>query len=137
MDFPAGFFHQHWESIGMELCEVITKALNQNRWDRAINKTFIVLIPKSKNPTIVSKFRPISLCNVLYKVMAKFLANRLKIILPKIISQTQSAFVPRRLIADNIIVAFEALQTMHCKLKGSTGYIALKLDMSKTYDILE
>ncbi|XP_035547100.1 secreted RxLR effector protein 78-like [Juglans regia] len=69
--------------------------------------------------------------------MAKVLANMLKLILPTIISSTQSAYVPGRLIADNVILAFEALHSMQSKMKGSKGYMSLKLDMSKAYDRLE
>ena len=68
------------------------------------------------------------------------LANRLKKILPSIISPFQSAFVPRQLISDNILVAFEALHTMNGRKKGREGYLALKLDkldMSKVYDRVE
>ena len=81
----------------------------------------------------MAQFRPISLSNVLYRIFLKVLANRLKIIMPQLILEHQSAFMSDRLISNNILVAFETLHYMRNHNKGNSGFMALKLNMSKAY----
>jgi hypothetical protein len=94
----------------------------------------VVLIPKVKNPSRIKDLMPISLCNVLYKLISNVLANRLKLILPEVISPNQSAFVPGHLITDNVMVAYEISHYMQNKRSGKEGFAAAKADMSKAYD---
>ena len=72
-----------------------------------MNSTTIVLLPKKPKPKRISYFSPINLCNVVYKIIAKAVANRLKCVLPTVISNSYSAFVPGRMIIDNIMIVFE------------------------------
>ena len=110
---------------------IALRALNSGIVPDSINTTFITLIPKTKNPRKVSNFRPISLCNVFYKLIAKVVANWLKKFLANVVPDSQSAFLSSRLISDNILVAFETLHYLKRKTQGKMGYMALKLDMSK------
>ena len=133
----ALFYQKFWHIVGDTVVFAALDFLNSGQMLLALNHTHIVLIPKVKNPVKMSDFRPISLCNVMYKIIAKVLANRLKHILPHIIAPTQSAFVPRRLITDNVLVAYEALHMMHGQKNGKTRSLALKLDVSEAYDKVE
>lgn len=122
--------------LGDDLTDEVLHAINNADIPEGWNDTTIVMIPKVENPDKVAQFRPISLCNVVYKIISKVLSCRLKVILPDIISHHQSAFVPGRLITDNILLAYECIHTMK-KKKGKSGLCAVKLDMHKAYDRVE
>jgi hypothetical protein len=133
--FGACFYQTYWTVVGEEVSQVILSFLNgRGGLDCSINFTHIVLIPKVEKPADASDFQPISLCNVLYKLLSKVLAKRLKKVLPEIISKSQSAFLPGRLITNNVMVAYETLHTMKTRQKGRVGSMALKLDIFKAYD---
>ena len=102
-----------------------------------LNDTYVCLIPKVKSPQKVTEFRPISLCNVVYRLISKILANRLKRVLDAVIDELQSAFVPGRLITNNVLVAFEIMHCIDQRKKGKKALMAIKLDMSKAYDKVE
>ena len=116
---------------------MVLNVLNSNMSIADINKTNIALVPKVKHPTRMKEFRPISLSNVVYKLISKTLANWLKSILPQIISKNQSAFLSERLITNNVLVAFELMHYLDHKKEGKESFMAVKLDMSKAYDRVE
>jgi hypothetical protein len=107
--------------VGEEVCQSVLEILNYGVVDRELNFTYIALIPKTANPTRVTEFRPISLCNVFYKLISKVIANRIKGVLHKLIFLNQSTFTPRRLISDNILAAYETLHSMHTRMWGKFG----------------
>ncbi|XP_075478858.1 uncharacterized protein LOC142519715 [Primulina tabacum] len=125
------------QEIGKEVSLAVLEALNGGRQFADLKETIVTLIPKSKNPMTMKDFRPISLCNVCYKIASRALTNRLRPIMKNTVDEFQSAFVPSRLITDNIILGFEALHWIRSRKKGKKGYAALKLDMSKAYDRFE
>ena len=134
---PLLFYQTYWNDVGMDISQAVLSCLNSRYILKSINHTFITLIPKVQNPERVSDYRPISLCNVIYKIVSKVIANRLKPLLNSIISETQSAFIANRPITDNILIAVESLHHMKNNCIGKQGFMALKLDMSKAYDRVE
>ncbi|XP_062013879.1 uncharacterized protein LOC133730268 [Rosa rugosa] len=134
---PPLFFQHYWELIGDEVTEAVQSFLHSGQLLRQITFTHICLITKLNDPEHMSDLRPIALCNVIYKICSKVIANRLELILLELISPYQSAFVPERLITDNILVANELAHFVHNKREGGDGYMALKLDLSKAYDRME
>jgi hypothetical protein len=94
---PDGFnpaFYQHfWDLCGNDIFEAAKDWLDRGYFPSSLNETNICLIPKCENPISMKDMRPISLCNVLYKMVSKVLANRLKVCIDKCVSEEQSAFV--------------------------------------------
>lgn len=116
--FSPAFFQHFWELIGPEIFKCCTSWLEELSFPANLNDTTLVLIPKRDNADKLTDLRPIALCNVLYKILSKVLANRIKEVLPNLISENQSAFVPGRNISDNVLVAFELLHYMKRKNRG-------------------
>ena len=131
------FFKHYWDIVGLEVVKCVLTALNLGIMPSGLNETHICLIPKVKSPQKITEYRPKSLCNVVYKLISKVLANRLKRVLTMVIDDSQSAFVPSRLITDNVLVAFETMHHINQRKKGKEALMAIKLDMSKAYDKVE
>ncbi|XP_074277216.1 uncharacterized protein LOC141600859 [Silene latifolia] len=126
------FFQTYWHIVGKLVVKTVLGILRGASFPMGTNITYIVLISKKKAPDKMVDFRPISLCNIIYKFVSKVLASRLKRILGDIVSENQSAFTPGPLIIDNIEV-FRHMKNS----RGGVGHMALKLDMSKAYDRVE
>lgn len=108
--------------------------ISSGSFPESLNNTITVLIPKCDKPSTLKDLMPILLCNIIYKVVARVLANRPKSLLDSIVSPSQYAFVPVRLIIDNVMLAFEVIHHMKCKSHGKKGEVALKIDISKSYN---
>ncbi|XP_060963433.1 uncharacterized protein LOC133032963 [Cannabis sativa] len=115
---------------------MVREAFRTGVIDSRLNRTFICLIPKVEFPLSVDQFRPISLCNFSYKVIAKLLVNRLSPLMEDLITPFQSAFVPGRWIAESSILTQELIHKIQHK-RGRGGLMAIKLDMHKAYDKME
>ena len=113
--FTAGFYIKHWNILKSSVCHAIREFFIKGILPDVVNNTVLVLIPKIKNPQNLAQYRPVSLCNVLYKIIAKVLALRLRPFLEEIISEEQSAFVPGRLISDNVLTAYECIHYLKRK----------------------
>jgi hypothetical protein len=134
---PAIFYKRFWGLIGERVKLKVLKVLNGGEMPPGWNDIIIVLIPKTDKPERLKDLRPISLCIVLYKLISKVVANQLKVVLPDVISPSQSAFVPGHLITDNVLLTYELTHYLKNKRKGVEGAAAIKLDMRKAYDRVE
>jgi competence protein ComGF len=133
---PAYFYHTYWDILKNDICHMVLEVLNNNSDPRCFNETFICLIPKTNNPSAPSDFRPISLCNVTLKIITKTIANRIKKILPHIISINQSAFIQDRLITDNTLIASDIFHYLNHTTRKNE-FVGIKTDMAKAYDRVE
>jgi hypothetical protein len=107
---PARFFQRNWGTLKEDVVSAVKRFFEDGRMPEGVNDT--VLIPKVQHPETLKEYRPISFCNVVYKILSKCLVNRLRPILDDIISESQSAFIPGRLITDNTLIAFECIHAI-------------------------
>lgn len=121
-----GFYKRFWHLCGEEVFHASQSWLQQEYFPSYLNDTNIVLIPKKHNPASMKDLCPISLCNVVYKILSKVLANRLKPLLSKCISLEQPAFFENRSILDNAMVSIETIHHMKFKVGGKEGKLLLR-----------
>lgn len=130
--FHSHFFKVCWLTVGEDIVAGITYFLKHGRLLKQIKNTFIALVPKKENSTYASDYRPIALTNEIYKIIGRIIAHRMKPFIDKSISPTQSAFIPGRSIADNILLSQALVKIFH-RAKGKQC-MCLRLDLSKAFD---
>lgn len=131
--FPPLFFQRFWPLVGSKVVVAVQRMFLTGSVPAHLNESIICLIPKEQCLKHLSQFRPISLCNVLLKVVTKVLANRLKSVMPKLTGPQQSSFIAGRSTLDNITVAQEMIHSL-TRRKGNKGGLILKVDLEKAYD---
>ncbi|KAG7579199.1 hypothetical protein ISN45_Aa03g033600 [Arabidopsis thaliana x Arabidopsis arenosa] len=127
------FYQKSWDIVGESVTHFVLQFFESGVLPPGLNDVLLVLIAKVMKPEMITQFRPISLCNVLFKVITKVMVLRLKPVMAKLIGPAQSSFIPGRLSIDNIVVVQEAVHSMKRK-KGRKGWMLLKLDLEKAYD---
>ena len=131
--FTTNFFHFCWRFLKSKVYDLVEKS-HQNNWVLPARiATFLTLITNEENDTTPGKFHPISLCNAIYKIISKVIVNRLKPLLPILISPEKIGYVQGRKILDGIILSNEVTHSL--KIVKSPGML-LKLDLSKAFDKL-
>ena len=128
---PGEFYQELWEDIEFDVFNFVSETIQEAAIHEELNISKIALLPKSEDRQKIQNFRPISLLNTLYKVVAKVYANRMKPILHHWILPSQTGFVPNRCILDNIFLAFEAIEWA---LENQQNLSMLLLDFEKAYD---
>lgn len=111
--FSAAFYKIHWDIVGPHIIFAVQFFFAHGYLLKDWNQTFLVLISKLQHPSLILQFRPIGLCNVIYKCISKCLTHRLRSVLPSLISVNQNPFVPDRLMSDEFLIAHELLYFMN------------------------
>ena len=132
--YPGEFFISHWNIVGADMIKAVGEFLQTGQLLQQWNSTILTLVPKKTNASKISDFRPIACCNSVYKVESKLLANRLKYVLPRLISNAQPAFIPGRLLVENFLLAIELVKGYNWK--AISKRCMLKVDLRKAFDTL-
>jgi ribonuclease HI/exonuclease III len=129
--FTIHFYKTCWHIIKEDLQKMISGFMKKAKVGGGTNSTYLALIPKDSSPDSFARFRPISLCNASYKILAKLLANRIKPLLKRLISSPQGGFVEGRHILDNVI---QVQETIHSSKQRKEKGMLIKLDMANAFD---
>ncbi|KAL3837670.1 hypothetical protein ACJIZ3_022261 [Penstemon smallii] len=129
---PVFTYKTHWDIVGEALVETVQHFFSTGHLSEEINATYFMFVLIANKPALLKNFRPLTICNVTYKVISKIMANRLQPILDNIISP----IVRGRSISENAVI-FSELVSYMTKKKGNKGFMALKLKMENAYHLIE
>ena len=126
------FYRVCWSIISSDVMDALAAIYGGHIFKfQLLNSAFITLIPKHEDASSIKDYRPISLIHGFAKLVTKILANRLGPLLPKLVSNNQSAFVRGRNIHDNFLLVQQLARTLH---RSKMPHILLKMDISKAFD---
>jgi hypothetical protein len=134
--FHPVFFQKFWHIVGDSTTKYLEDIFQKRTIPPKLNETLVCLIPKVGKPELIQQFRPIGLCNTIYKAITKVLVNRLKPYLSDVVHPLQASFVPGRKASDNVILVQEIIHSMSIS-RSKIGNMAIKIDLEKAYDRLE
>lgn len=129
--FPIEFFQEFWDIINLDFLELVQESYSNKQMLKAMNSTFLVLFPKMDGANQLDFLGPIVICNVVYKVVTKLTAERVKSRFTSLIFDEQGDFVVGRQILDGVVVASKSIHSMVVSKEKS---MLIKLDMTKAYD---
>ena len=129
--FTMVFFQQCWSVLEKDVMDFFGEVHMHGKFEKSLNATFLSLIPKKVDASNIRDFRPISLIGSVYKLLSKVLANRMRLVLDDVISESQNSFVGGRQILDSVLIANECLDS---RIKSRVSGLICKLDIEKAYD---
>ncbi|PKU86009.1 Putative ribonuclease H protein [Dendrobium catenatum] len=132
--FTFEFYKETWEIIGTHVCKAVKQFFSTGFLPRGAKATAIVLIPKGSHASNILDYRPISLCNVFYKIIAKIISNRMREVMPFIINSSQAGFIKDRMSTDNVVLASDILRDFTGN--GREKLFCAKLDIRKAFDTI-
>lgn len=135
MRYTCEFFKAAWHIVGKDFVVAVKAFFDTGFLPKGVNSTILALIPKKEESKMMKDYRQISCCNVLYKIISKLMANRLKLVLPNFIEPNQSAFVKDRLLMENVLLASELVKSYHKSTVSARS--AIQIDISKTFDTVQ
>jgi hypothetical protein len=134
--FHPIFFQRFWHIVGDSITAYLEEIFQKRTIPQKLNETLVCLIPKVGKPKLIQQFRPIGLCNTIYKAITKVLVNRLKPYLSDVVHPLQASFVPGHKASDNVILVQEIIHSMTLS-RSKIGTMAIKINLEKAYDRLE